>query len=88
MISIYIIGQSKLDHISATAIDHFGLAADQTGILSSYVGCNAMLMQGFGISLMTSRFSDKNLLRLSTTFLTTSFIILVSIYEFYNVKII
>ena len=91
IISIYIIGQafqSNLDHISAIAIDHFGIAADQAGVLSSYVGCIAMLMQGFGISLMTSRFSYNTLLRSSTTFLATSFIILVSIHGFYIVKII
>jgi len=61
---------------SVITIDHFDLAADQTGVLSSYVGCIAMLMHGLGISLMTSTFSDKKILRFSTMFLATSLIIL------------
>ena len=64
------------------AIEHFGLVAAQTGLVSSYVGLIAMLMQGFGISVLTSKFSDKNLLRLSTVTLVFTYLILVSIYAF------
>ena len=60
------------------AIEQFGLAADQTGLVLSYVGCIALFMQGFGISLITSIFSDKTLLRLSALSLTIAYAVLVS----------
>ena len=63
-------------------METFGLEADQTGLVISYVGCIAMLMQGFGISLVTSKFSDKNLLRISVVTLSITYIILVSINNF------
>ena len=62
------------------AIEQFGLAADQTGMVLSYIGSIGLFMQGFGISLITARFADKSLLRFSTFTLTIAYAILVSNY--------
>ena len=66
--------------ILVLAIEQFGLAADQTGLVLSYVGCIALFMQGFGIPLVTSIFSDKSLLRLSAISLTIAYAVFVSIF--------
>ena len=60
-------------------MEQFGLEADKTGMVLSYVGSIGLFMQGFGISLVTSRFADKSLLKFSTFTLTTAYAILVSI---------
>merc|ERR1712117_287973 len=61
---------------SVIAMEKFQLAADQSGMLLSYVGALSMLMQGVGISAFTSRFSDKSLLKFSTMSLIMCFYLL------------
>jgi DHA1 family tetracycline resistance protein-like MFS transporter len=49
-----------------------GLGAEQTGYLLTYVGVLIVAIQGGGISLLTRRFSDKQLIFSSTILLTLS----------------
>ena len=60
------------------ATKHFGLPVEHTGLMLSYTGCIALLMQGFGIPLITAIFSDKSLFIISTLALTVSYAIIVS----------
>ena len=60
------------------ATKHFGLPVEHTGLMLSYTGCIALLMQGFGIPLITAIFSDKSILNISTLALTVSYAIMVS----------
>jgi len=61
---------------SVLAMEQFQLSADQSGMLLSYVGALSMIMQGFGISAFTSRFSDSALLKFSTMSLMMCFYLL------------
>ena len=61
------------------ATKHFGLPVEHSGLMLSYTGCIALLMQGFGIPLITAIFSDKSLLTISTLALTVSYAIMVSL---------
>jgi len=61
---------------SIIAIEQFGLAADQTGMVLSYVGVISLLMQGFGIGAITTRFPEKAILQFSTVTLTIAYFIL------------
>ena len=61
---------------SVIAMEQFQLAADQNGMLMSYIGALSMLMQGVGISAFTSRFSDTTLIKFSTLSLVLCYYLL------------
>jgi len=61
---------------SLIAMEQFKLAADQNGMLMSYIGALSMFMQGIGISAFTSRFSDQTLLKFSATSLIVCYYLL------------
>merc|ERR1719295_326002 len=50
---------------SVIAMEQFGLPADQNGFLMSYIGMLSLLMQGLGVSLISSRFRDATILQFS-----------------------
>jgi len=58
---------------SVIAMEQFGLEADQNGFLMSYIGMLSLLMQGFGVSLISSRLSDTNILNFSAFTLTLAY---------------
>jgi len=55
------------------AMQEFGLAPDQNGFLMSYIGVLSLLMQGAGVSFITSRFSDLRAINFSAFTLALSF---------------
>ena len=59
------------------AIDQFKMAPEQNGMMLSYIGAISLFMQGIGIATLTTRYSDKTLMGLSTTTLTISYFVLV-----------
>ena len=61
--------------------DQFDLGADRTGLVLSYIGCIGMLTQGFGLSWIMSKFSEKRLFQLSVFSLALSYAALVSTME-------
>eukprot|EP00088_Acartia_fossae_P053124 TRINITY_DN602_c2_g1_i2.p1 TRINITY_DN602_c2_g1~~TRINITY_DN602_c2_g1_i2.p1 ORF type:complete len:451 (+),score=52.78 TRINITY_DN602_c2_g1_i2:27-1379(+) len=58
---------------SVIAMDVFGLAADQNGYLMSYIGVLSLIMQGFGVGLITSRMSDLSVVKFSALTLALAF---------------
>ena len=61
---------------SVIAMEQFKLGADQNGMVMSYVGALSMLMQGLGVSALTSRFSDPTLLKFSAVSLVLCYYLL------------
>ena len=59
-------------------MDHCDIPADRTGLVLTYIGCIGMLTQGFGISLITSRYSEQKVFRFSVISLGISYAGLVS----------
>ncbi len=60
------------------AIEQFGMAADQTGMMLSYIGVVSLFMQGIGIATLTRRYDDNVLMTLSSTTLTVAYFVLVN----------
>lgn len=61
------------------AMEQFGLPPDQNGYLMSYIGVLSLLMQGFGVSLISSRMTDVNLVQFSAITLAMSYYALSSL---------
>lgn len=58
---------------SVIAMEQFQLPADQNGLLMSYIGVLSLIMQGVGVSLITSRLSDVSAIRFSAVTLAISY---------------
>jgi hypothetical protein len=54
------------------------MPADQSGMMLSYTGVIALVMQGFGVGVLSSRMADVTLMRFSTVLLTFAYLALVS----------
>ena len=54
------------------------MAADQTGMMLSYIGVVSLFMQGIGIATLTRRYDDNVLMTLSSTTLTVAYFVLVN----------
>ena len=63
--------------LTVIAIEQFGMAPEQNGMMLSYIGVISLFMQGIGIASLTKWHSDKTLMTLSTTTLTISYFVLV-----------
>jgi len=61
---------------SIIAIERFGLAADQTGMVLSYIGAISLVMQGFGIGAVAKKFPEKSIMQFATFTLTLAYFIL------------
>lgn len=66
---------------SMIAIEQFGMDPEQNGMMLSYIGVISLFMQGIGISSLTKRVDDKNLMALSTVTLTVSYFVMTLIRE-------
>lgn len=66
---------------SVIAMERFGLEAEQTGMMLSYIGGVSLVMQGIGIGALTSRYSDNTLMKLSTSTLTIAYFALTLIAQ-------
>lgn len=58
---------------SVIAMDEFGLAPEQNGYLMSYIGVLSLIMQGFGVGLISTKFSDMVSIKFSAVTLAMSF---------------
>lgn len=58
---------------SVIAMERFNLPTEKNGLMLSYIGVISIVMQGVGISVATSRFSDKTLVLASTLVLTVAY---------------
>lgn len=58
---------------SVIAMEEFGLLPDQNGYLMSYIGVLALVMQGFGVSMISSRASDLTIVKMSAVCLAISY---------------
>eukprot|EP00096_Caligus_rogercresseyi_P013377 TRINITY_DN6036_c0_g1_i1.p1 TRINITY_DN6036_c0_g1~~TRINITY_DN6036_c0_g1_i1.p1 ORF type:complete len:471 (+),score=77.89 TRINITY_DN6036_c0_g1_i1:161-1573(+) len=66
---------------SVIAIDKFGLEADKTGLLMSYIGIITLFMQGFGIQGISNVLSDRFLMKFASVTLIFCFYIFTGITE-------
>ena len=73
------------------AIEQFGMDPEQNGMMLSYIGVISLFMQGIGISSLTKRVDDKNLMALSTVTLTVSYFVMVrkpTVVQFWSVYLL
>ncbi|XP_064597654.1 solute carrier family 22 member 18-like [Liolophura sinensis] len=61
---------------AVVAMETFKLPADQNGYIMAYIGILGMIVQGFGTSLMVSRFGENSILKLSTCILAAAYLFL------------
>ncbi|XP_040568658.1 solute carrier family 22 member 18 [Lepeophtheirus salmonis] len=69
---------------SMIAIDKFGLEAEKTGLLLSYVGVITLFMQGFGIQGIGNVLSEKFLMKFTPVTLVFCFYIFTGINEIFD----
>lgn len=68
------------------AIEQFKMPADQSGMMLSYTGIIALVMQGFGVGVLSSRMTDVTLMKFSTVLLTFAYLALVRNLLYYFKK--
>ncbi|ESO83196.1 hypothetical protein LOTGIDRAFT_133911 [Lottia gigantea] len=61
---------------SIVAIETFKLEADQNGYIMSYIGITSMAVQGLGVGILTSRYTEDNILKGSCIILVFSYFLL------------
>ncbi|CAH1774902.1 unnamed protein product, partial [Owenia fusiformis] len=63
------------------AMEKFGLAPEQNGFMMSYVGVITMIMQGFGLGILTKRFKEMSLITLSSFVLVWAYLLLAFVQD-------
>jgi len=66
---------------SVIAIEQFKMPPEQSGMMLSYTGVISLIMQGFGVGILSSKMTDVSLMKLSTVLLTFAYLALVNYFN-------